>query len=226
MLITSTLIPCRHIAAVFGHPECERQLDDEVNLHPRWRIRNHPLYDTALQKLLPAASQKPTLVDEVLPQPTIADTTTDTTAVALVAFHALKPPRKEDERYMWLQAAGKKMFEIGCTSEYLAKVSMTLLTDAISNLERHLEGEAKRRNTAIAPNIDLEIASQGPLRAPLAVIPQGRCENNRSLLPGALAQRSGAKTAKLCSELQFVHSNDWPGWPGFGVCPSVSAYIY
>jgi hypothetical protein len=48
-MFKSCLIPCPGICTVFGR--IANELFDINNLHPRWRLSGHPLYQTALSKL-------------------------------------------------------------------------------------------------------------------------------------------------------------------------------
>ena len=47
---SSTHLPCWHMTAVHMNSQCAPTDDQVMSLHPRWRLRNHPLYKEACKQ--------------------------------------------------------------------------------------------------------------------------------------------------------------------------------
>jgi hypothetical protein len=114
---TSSLIPCAGICAVFSR--MTNELFDITNLHPRWRLKNHPLYETALKK------------KKLVVEPTSCTVSAQSGSrnlhshqLTLEAYSNIICPTKADVRYVKLNQQFKKIEPAACRDAHTYKLLM------------------------------------------------------------------------------------------------------
>ena len=141
----SSLIPCRHIACVFPLLKTEA-LFSKKTLHPRWKLKNHPLYERALQNLgLSNAERASTTqverTDAAVGSPDL-----------LESYRAILAPKSEDQRYVKVIDRCKELAKIASSDAHRYRLALLEIEAAI---------EAIRNG---------KLGSTVPCRAPQALV--------------------------------------------------------
>ena len=87
---TSSLIPCTHIIYTLRIARCNREPNEiwlAKNIHPRWRLCNHPLYQLVCRN-----------EEDTMPE-LFGDKNNDNNNTYLESFSQIEYPHTEDERY-------------------------------------------------------------------------------------------------------------------------------
>eukprot|EP00474_Spongospora_subterranea_P007739 CRZ08197.1 hypothetical protein [Spongospora subterranea] len=169
---SSSLIPCAGICAAL----CRlpgRQLFHVSNLHPRWRISSHPLFDKALAKLnlrSVATLESPDLHQTGIP-------CSAQHHLNMTAYQSIMVPTKRDLRYTKLNNLFKTIEPIAISNDHYYK----LLTLNLLAFKQSLHGEGSSEFILPEPEAD---NTDKPLQVP--VLPPrkrgGGDDVNRSLL--------------------------------------------
>jgi len=170
----STLIPCAGICAVFSR--LDSQLFSVSNLHIRWRLNRHPLYEQALKKLKLIDSTAAPIKDTDTLFTPISNTMQS--QIDLSAYNSIVYPTRSDVRYTRLNNLFKSVEPVALRNEHLYKLLMINLT-AFKNSA--FNDEAGRREFLLpTANKPCDLSSQ-----------QGNGENTM-----AIAVRPPAKRGK------------------------------
>ena len=162
----STKIPCPGISAVFNRIEDEMRL--ESNLHPRWRLSGHPLFQKALLRLNLCEVEPSTL--------SIIDARHDMPSglqqnhLDIQSYQSILYPKKRDVRYTKLNQAFKRIEGKCIDNEHFYKLMMINLTK-FGNSMMDTSSAGFQLPNAIKP--PLEIAEHPSAQPPLqiAVLP-------------------------------------------------------
>lgn len=174
----SSRIPCRHICAVYCR--ISHDLWNVKNLHPRWRLTNHPLYPIAMKSL--------GLMDEEVldhQQPL-----SEHMNLKANVYHAINFPLQHNRRYNALLADFKELAALGMHNPHVFKTAKMGLISLVNKL-RDITNEDESNNIVAPP----------PLLEP-ATIELHNDNINLSQLSGA---RNGRKkrrvqTCSLCHQ--------------------------
>ena len=126
---------CRGIVAVFSREEITSQLFHVSNLHPRWRLCNHPEYPAVMRSLGLVDSSEPVQPSDIpnLPSP---QSESVVHGVELDVYHSLSVPKKTNQRYAKLHAMGSELATFGSSGDDPRyKVVFLELTSLINKLK-------------------------------------------------------------------------------------------
>ena len=140
----STLIPCAGICAVFGR--LQEHLFNSNNLHPRWRINNHPLYKTCLKKMKLLESDDSDPKKQTF---AIENDQNIQAEVDLTAYNSILFPSRRDVRYSKFNQACKRIELRVIDNEHTYKIFLLMLANFEQSLHDNDEIMSERDDARI-----------------------------------------------------------------------------